>query len=813
MTHKWHKLDGGASAWLGLLAALGLGFALLPLMQGEMFFYWDNAQQHYAQTEFLHKALRSGSIPHWWPHVGSGMPIVAEGQAAHFHPIRLLLALILPTPFAFMGEIGLYLAVGGVSTFLFLREFRLRPVACFVGGLCQVFGSFSVVFVRNMALHRSLCLLPLAMYFAERYVRRRSLRAGLGMSAVVGLQLLAGHPAPAWVTLVATTSYVVCRLIQRAWHTNLSMRPLTRELTLVTIQWGFFVVLGFGMGAIQVLPTLLHVEHSIRQGGLNSEYALNTLTAEIKSLPQLLFPYAYTQGDWIDMPTPSGRTFQFNGVPSAGIYAGVLPVLLVILALWWHRHWPDPTWPLAICGLVGTAIALGGSTPLFSALRSLPGMSALRYPSRFLMWSSFCLACLAALGLHRLLARTRLTRSTTKDSFPFLVWGASGLALASAFWIRRPNFRSGVLISLVLMVVALALVWSILVAPRSYRTLLVVLATLFVLGDLWLFRAESGYAPSVAIHDALDPPPLVKFLKADPDQFRVLSLVPDDILLNRNEDLREFLQADLCTIWGIESADVWLSLMLKRYYAVREGIVWELLHSPESAPKLAGFLGTLNVKYVIAPPDTMLSGWEKVYNTDRAATWRNPGFLPRAFLVGEVVSEPTGVRQEWNERSVKRLRSYFGQVADSWSRRADSQIVDHILSLPIDYRNVAIISAEDMPNLSGLDPQAEVYLEVQGPDTMRFSVLSREAALLVISTNYYPGWSATVNGERAHLYRTNWVGMGVKVPLGRTEVSLRFVTPGYRLGLLLTLVSLAVFSFGLLAAAKGMNGRLSKAMR
>ena len=176
MTHKWHKLDGGASAWLGLLAALGLGFALLPLMQGEMFFYWDNAQQHYAQTEFLHKALRSGSIPHWWPHVGSGMPIVAEGQAAHFHPIRLLLALILPTPFAFMGEIGLYLAVGGVSTFLFLREFRLRPVACFVGGLCQVFGSFSVVFVRNMALHRSLCLLPLAMYFAERYVRRRSLR-------------------------------------------------------------------------------------------------------------------------------------------------------------------------------------------------------------------------------------------------------------------------------------------------------------------------------------------------------------------------------------------------------------------------------------------------------------------------------------------------------------------------------------------------------------------------------------------------------------------------------------------------------------
>ena len=99
--------------------ALGLGFAVVPLSRGEIFFYWDNAQQHYPQTVFLHEALQSGSIPHWWPQVGAGVPTVGEGQSAHYHPVRLLLALLLSPPVSFMLEIGLYLAVAGFSTYLF----------------------------------------------------------------------------------------------------------------------------------------------------------------------------------------------------------------------------------------------------------------------------------------------------------------------------------------------------------------------------------------------------------------------------------------------------------------------------------------------------------------------------------------------------------------------------------------------------------------------------------------------------------------------------------------------------------------------
>src|SRR5262245_34109170 len=109
-----------------VLGLLGLGFALVPLAEGKIFFYWDSVRQHYAQTVFLHEAFQSGAIPQWWPQVGSGVPTVAEGQAAHYHPVRLLLAVLFSPPVAFMTEIGLYLAVAGLSTYFFLREFRLQ---------------------------------------------------------------------------------------------------------------------------------------------------------------------------------------------------------------------------------------------------------------------------------------------------------------------------------------------------------------------------------------------------------------------------------------------------------------------------------------------------------------------------------------------------------------------------------------------------------------------------------------------------------------------------------------------------------------
>ena len=69
------------------IVALGLSFGLVPLFRGELFLFNDNGNEYYPHTEFLVRALRSGAIPQWWPNVGMGIPVVAEGEA-HYSPIR-----------------------------------------------------------------------------------------------------------------------------------------------------------------------------------------------------------------------------------------------------------------------------------------------------------------------------------------------------------------------------------------------------------------------------------------------------------------------------------------------------------------------------------------------------------------------------------------------------------------------------------------------------------------------------------------------------------------------------------------------------
>jgi len=783
-------------ACAALVALAGLAFAVLPLLRGRLFFYWDNAHQHYAQTKFLHNALRSEGIPHWWPHVGSGTPVVAEGVAAHFHPIRLVLAWLLQPHEAMMIEIGLCLATAGLGVFLFLREFRIHPLCCVMGAFCQMFGSFSVVFVRNMALHRSICLFPLAMWLADRWVSRKRGGAVFGISLIVALQFLAGHPPLALITALATTVYIVCRELQRMWRNGTSLRQAVAATAWTAGGWVLLIALGMGIAAIQVIPTLKHTEYSMRRGGLNYHYAARAVATRAADLPMVLLPYAYTQGDWIEgTETTTLWDNTFNPVPGSGFYLGALPVGAAIIAVCWRRRWADRTLTLTISGLLSLGFALGSKTPLFAMVWNLPGLSGLRYPGRFLMWTCFCGACLGALGLHRALARASLKRHSLRDWIPFAALAVVLLVLAMRFYRQDAGLRHGILISLALFGASALLLAAVSRSARNWRTILLIAAVTLTAGDLWLFRKMGNYAREVGLEEATTPSSLARFLQNDPDKFRVLSLQPYEQGSNRNESLREFVHADTCTIWNIESADVSLSLLLKRYHALREGIVWQLLRHPETASKLAGLLGAMNIRYVVAPPSLTLSGWEQRFTTPVSITWKNPEFLPKAYLVGQTTPESIEIRDEWYFRGGQRLENYREMVSDWGSRIEDSVILDNLFANPVDFRSTAVLAAKSPPILAALDSAASVKPGRQGSDSMQFTVDTRNPALLVVSSNFYPGWSATVNGKSAPIYRANWFAMGIPVPPGINEVVLRFVTPGFRQGIVISVLSLSGWGF------------------
>jgi len=74
---------------------------------------------------------------------------------------------------------------------------------------------------------------------------------------------------------------------------------------------------------------------------------------------------------------------------------------------------------------------------------------------------------------------------------------------------------------------------------------------------------------------------------------------------------------------------------------------------------------------------------------------------------------------------------------------------------------------------------------------------------LVVSENYYPGWLASVDGKPASIGRVDYSLIGVELPQGARSVSLRFTSPAFEKGKVITWIAIAL---GLLMLAGGLWG-------
>ena len=132
--------------------------------------------------------------------------------------------------------------------------------------------------------------------------RMRSLAARLGRLAPVGLALglaiLAGHPQSAMYILYASLAYALFR----TWR----VRPRRR----VVAGLGVFVLVGLGLSAAQWLPSLEYTLLSSRAGMTYQDLSGGLPLIELRHM--LL-------------------------VNRSPVYAGLLPLLLALMAIWLHR--------------------------------------------------------------------------------------------------------------------------------------------------------------------------------------------------------------------------------------------------------------------------------------------------------------------------------------------------------------------------------------------------------------------------------------------------------------------------------------------
>jgi uncharacterized membrane protein YfhO len=104
-----------------------------------------------------------------------------------------------------------------------------------------------------------------------------------------------------------------------------------------------------------------------------------------------------------------------------------------------------------------------------------------------------------------------------------------------------------------------------------------------------------------------------------------------------------------------------------------------------------------------------------------------------------------------------------------------NQEIDALGQLPLRHEAVADKKFADvLGNSTQQDTLSRVTLDKYQPNQLTYTVESGKGGVVVFSEIYYPGWTATIDGEEAELGRVNYVLRALQVKPGRHEVVLSF---------------------------------------
>nr|MBA2503717.1 YfhO family protein [Pyrinomonadaceae bacterium] len=164
--------------------------------------------------------------------------------------------------------------------------------------------------------------------------------------------------------------------------------------------------------------------------------------------------------------------------------------------------------------------------------------------------------------------------------------------------------------------------------------------------------------------------------------------------------------------------------------------------------------------------ETKPERWQRAGNFGTATIYENKRALPRAWLA-------TRARGETDEAKLKIIRT--GKFADGalW-----------------DARRTVLTDELTFVNSTPAVTEGAAEILTYEPNRITLRSVSSATSVLVISENFYPGWSATVDGRRTEVLRVNYNLRGVELPPGEHRVELVYRPKSVLLGLALSLAAL-----------------------
>jgi len=745
-----------APALLGvLLLAVFFASALDPRVQ---LYYRDTGRLYYPVKLYIARALRSGRLPLWDEMTESGVSLLGQLTPGMLHPATLLY-LVFPFDLAFKLNHFLGPTLGAIGAWLLARRLGASPwarltAAVAYGGcgyLISVTGS-------NLPYALGAGTVPLAVDGVLGFVERRTAgRLGWAGATLASIGL-AGEPQ----------SLLIAGLIAGGWSLVVAERPVgaARNLALVALCGA----IGLMFVAPAALPALVELRRSSRAAPMSMQDQQAFANHPVRLLG-LLVPRAFddrleAEHDVEGATTPYSEYFATTTAPFADSIIFGAPALLLAAMAAGRRRGRVLLGAALVLALASTGEALGVYRAVFGLV---PLAGLFRFAEKLTAPASLLFALAAAVGVDEALAGSRRAAWRLAALSVLLAASSAAAALAARQWAPQlagalvpwgrthsPRFALEFLDDLqsgLFDAAGLSAVLGVVAAWRALREL----------PAAWLGMAccaasvmasSAGLLYSAPLRFLRGPFDLAERLKdiggPSPGRWRLfvnnhpipgIQGLPPRLQITAG--VGEALMPQFETVAGIDGMAAYFS-------AADPDYVRAISEEPEKCFDLFGVRFVVEMPAVFSPAQARERGFHKM----------GLGYWVREY--------PT------------RVRAFVVQRAD----RADTaNEASAMLGNPqFAVRRQGIMRGAGAPASVDGRP-SDAVLERPSPERMR--VHAEGPGLLVIAEHFDPGWRASVNGAEAPVLQADLTALGVVLPPGPADVQLRFVPPGFRLGLAL----------------------------
>ena len=686
----------------------------------------DFSGQFVAFAGYQYERMSQGQIPLWNPYNNSGLPFIADTQAAVYYPPRWLTMGLSSLADewnynALQLEMTFHVLLYTLLMYGFMRRLTLTHqqthLASLIAAVIIGYGGYTTGYPPlQLAVLEAAIWFPLGAVGILEATRRRRLEwrgialAGFGL----GLSWLAGHPQTSWFMTYALAAY----LAYRSYARKIGWRAFAAALIGLAL-------IALGVTAVTLLPGIEYLLQTSR-AGLGFDAKGNGFP--FKDVAQFVFPGS------VSLWSP--------------LYVGLPALFFVGVALW--RNAPESRFWLAVA-LVGLLHSLGSNSAFYELTYNLiPGLRFFRGQERAAFVVANSLAILVGLGVAA--ASTWPNQLHRQQALRWWRWLTMLLLLVALAvfvgWIGAGGTWGQFLdITTRSAIVAVAscfvLTWHI--NQPKQAAFQISLVILMVLELFSVTMNHPGTYESLSYSQQLNmkPPPLIDAVSQDSNEgqpFRV--------------DGFRGLQDNFGSLYGIMDmrgiSPLFLAgpqLVIYRNY-VDNPLAWELYA----------------VKYVYSGSERLsVPSQVTASGSDReGAVYLHRLDDPRPFA--HLV--------------------YQAAVVDS------DEFALALMDDPnFDERTNIVLHQSAKLELPNQPTAGKVRVTSFEPEEIRIEIDTADNAILSLSQPHYAGWQASLNGQATDIIRAYGGLSAIEIPAGQHILTLQFAPMSYTIGALWSLVT------------------------